>query len=41
MAEFATQDLKVIIGNAKGDETIYNLKQLLPQAFTPENLKNQ
>jgi cytidine deaminase len=39
MAEFATPDLKIIIGNAKGEEKNFTLKQLLPQAFTPENLK--
>jgi cytidine deaminase len=39
MAEFAAPDLKIIIGNANGEEKVFSFKELLPQAFTPENLK--
>jgi cytidine deaminase len=38
MAEFATEDLEVIISNKKGDESTHLFKELMPLAFTPEHL---
>jgi cytidine deaminase len=39
MAEFADPTLEVTIGNEEGKELKKTLKDLLPEAFTPANLK--
>lgn len=39
MSEFAGKNLEIIIGNEKGEEKMHKFKELLPNAFTPENLK--
>lgn len=39
MSEFAGKNLEIIIGNEKGEEKTLKFKELLPNAFTPENLK--
>lgn len=39
MSEFGDSDLKVTIGNEAGIEHQKTLKELLPQAFTPDFLK--
>ncbi|MBY0516883.1 MAG: cytidine deaminase [Bacteriovoracaceae bacterium] len=38
MAEFASPDLEVVIGDKNGKEQIWKFKDLLPLAFTPEHL---
>ena len=35
MSEFASKDLEIIIGDAKGNETKMSLEEMLPLAFTP------
>ena len=39
MSEFASKNLEIIIGNESGEEKTLKFKELLPNAFTPENLK--
>lgn len=39
MAEFSDPSLEVTIGNEEGKESKKTLKNLLPEAFTPANLK--
>lgn len=39
MAEFSDPSLEVTIGNEEGKEVKKTLKDLLPEAFTPANLK--
>jgi cytidine deaminase len=39
MIEFAPKNLKIIIGNEKGEETEHSLEELLPLAFSPKDLK--
>lgn len=39
MTEFATPDLEITIGNETGQETTKKLKDFLPLAFTPANMK--
>ncbi len=39
MTEFATPDLEITIGNETGKETTKKLKDFLPLAFTPADMK--
>lgn len=39
MTEFASPELEITIGNESGQETTKKLKDFLPLAFTPANLK--
>lgn len=39
MVEFAPKNLKIIIGNEEGKETEHLLEDLLPLAFSPEDMK--
>ncbi len=39
MTEFASPDLEITIGNESGQETTKKLKDFLPLAFTPANMK--
>ncbi len=39
MTEFASPDLEITIGNETGQETTKKLKDFLPLAFTPANMK--
>lgn len=39
MTEFATPELEITIGNETGQETTKKLKDFLPLAFTPANMK--
>lgn len=39
LAEFGTPTTKIKLINPQGQETNYTLEHLLPEAFTPENLK--
>lgn len=38
MSEFGDSEMEIIIGNAKGEEKIYRLKDIFPLAFTPDHL---
>ena len=38
LAEFSAKELKVIIGNKKGEEKVYTLDEIFPLAFTPDHL---
>lgn len=40
MSEFAADDLEVIIGDKKGQESSYIFKELSPLSFTPDHLKD-
>jgi cytidine deaminase len=39
MTEFASPELEITIGNETGQETTKKLKDFLPLAFTPANMK--
>lgn len=39
MTEFASPELEITIGNESGQETTKKLKDFLPLAFTPANMK--
>lgn len=39
IAEFAQSDLEIIIGDEKGKESVFTLKELFPLAFTPAHLQ--
>ncbi len=39
MTEFATPELEITIGNESGQETTKKLKDFLPLAFTPADMK--
>ena len=38
MAEFAPENLKIIIGSESGEDAEYSLKELLPLAFSPSDM---
>jgi len=39
MAEFASPQLEIVIGDGQGKETVWKFTDLLPLAFTPAHLK--
>jgi cytidine deaminase len=41
MAEFATPDLEIVIGDKNGKEQTWKFTDLMPLAFTPEHLTNK
>jgi len=38
MAEFASPDLELVIGDKNGKEQVWKFKDIMPLAFTPEHL---
>lgn len=39
MAEFCTPEFEILVVKAENEYGVYTLKQLLPNAFTPENIE--